>query len=274
MTKKTIGFIGGGNMATALIQGLIADGTPATNILVAEPDTERREWLAASFSVRTRDDNIEVASESSILVLAVKPQALKAVCELLGPAMEQSRPLTISIAAGIRHQTLKQWLNDSVMVVRAMPNTPAMIQLGATGLFSADELSETHRSDAEQIMRAVGLTQWVNNEAEMDAVTAISGSGPAYFFLFMEALQAAGENLGLSPESARLLTLQTASGAARMALESDQELATLRANVTSPGGTTERAVNSFEQNRIREIVQEAATAARDRSVELSQLLAE
>jgi pyrroline-5-carboxylate reductase len=178
----------------------------------------------------------------------------------------------LSIAAGIRSQTIDAWLGGNTAIVRCMPNTPAMLKCGATGLYATTQVSETQRQQAESIMRAVGLTAWVADEGLIDAVTAVSGSGPAYFFLVMEAMQSAAEQLGLDSDSARLLTLQTALGAARMAIESPDSPATLRERVTSPGGTTEQAILSLENHQLREIFAQAMGAARDRSVELSQLL--
>lgn len=272
MSKQTIGFIGGGNMATAMIKGLIADGTAASQILVAEPDKARREQLAANLAVRTREDNLGTAREADILVLAIKPQVLQAVARELSGQLRQSRPLVISIAAGIRHSDLQRWLGEDVPLVRAMPNTPAMVQSGATGLYSAPQLDPDQRTAAERILRATGAIQWVADENLMDAVTAISGSGPAYFFLFMEALENAGKALGLPPETARLLSLQTALGAARMAMESDVDTVQLRAQVTSPGGTTEQAIKTLQEGGLPQLVLDAATAARNRSITLSEQL--
>ncbi len=267
--NQTIAFIGGGNMAGALIHGLIEDGVDPGRILVSEPDAGRREQLAARFGARTTEDNTTAAGEAQILVLAVKPQVLPKVARALAPALAQSRPLCISIAAGIRHAALQRWLGEEVALVRAMPNTPAMLQAGATGLYAPPTLSEEHRQAAEHVLRAVGVVVWVEEEALMDAVTAVSGSGPAYFFLFMEAMEAAAVKLGLSPETARLLVRQTAQGATRMALESELDLPDLRRGVTSPGGTTERAVAAFEEGGLRNLVEKALTAAENRSRELS-----
>ncbi len=272
MIQQTLSFIGGGNMAGALIHGLIEDGTDPGRILVAEPDSGRREALAARFGVRTTEDNQEAAGEAAILVLAVKPQVLREVARKLAPVLAQSRPLCISIAAGVRHAALQSWLGDEVPLVRAMPNTPAMLQAGATGLYAPASLDEPRREAAEHVLRAVGLVVWVEEEALMDAVTAVSGSGPAYFFLFMEAMERSAVELGLPPEEARLLVRQTALGAARMALESELDLPALRLGVTSPGGTTEQAIRAFEAGGLRSLVQQAVEAARDRSRELSREL--
>ena len=204
----------------------------------------------------------------------MKPQVLRTVAEDLAATVQQRHPLVVSIAAGVKVATLQRWLGGTTPVVRTMPNTPAMVQTGATALFASPAVSEQQRNHAETLMRAVGLTLWLDTEDQMDAVTALSGSGPAYFFLFMEALAAAGTGLGLKAQTAQLLTLQTALGAARMAMESRDDPATLRARVTSPGGTTERAVATFEQGELGKLVARALEAARDRSIELSRVLDE
>jgi len=273
MNNPSIAFIGAGNMAAALISGLIADGTEPHKIIASDPDGEKCNALSARTGIRTTIDNEQAVSAADVMVLAVKPQVLQRVAESLKGAVQQYRPLVLSIAAGVRSQTLDAWLGGSTALVRCMPNTPAMLQCGATGLFANDRVSTAQREQAETILRAVGLTTWIADEKLMDAVTALSGSGPAYFFLVMEAMQAAGEQLGLDTDSARLLTLQTALGAARMAIESSDSPATLRERVTSPGGTTEQALLSFEKDQLREIFARALQAAHDRSVELSQLLA-
>lgn len=272
MLAKTLTFIGGGNMASALINGLIEDGTEPDRIIVAEPDAERREHLAVRFGVHTRDDNLSATADADILILAVKPQILRQVAVELAPALGRNRPLCLSIAAGIRHATLLDWLGGEVPLVRAMPNTPAMLRAGATGLYAPPGVSAELRELAEQVLRAVGIVVWTEDETQMDAVTAISGSGPAYFFLFMEAMEKTAIELGLPAKSAHLLVLQTALGASRMALESDLDLATLRLGVTSPGGTTEKAVEKFEAMGLRTLVEAALTAARDRSRGLSEEL--
>ena len=270
MSKPVILFIGGGNMATSLIGGLIADGCEPGRLRISEPDAQRLNVLQERFGVQTTTDNADASASADVVVLAVKPQALPAVAMEISSAIQSHQPLVISIAAGIRTDAINRWLGGDVALVRGMPNTPALVQSGATGLFATPTVSTAQRELAESILRAVGLTLWVDNEDLLDAVTAVSGSGPAYFFLFMEAMQAAGTELGLSPDDARLLTLQTAFGAARMALESEDPPAVLRARVTSPGGTTERALEVFESEHLRAIMQRALTAARDRSIELSQ----
>lgn len=272
MHQRTIAFIGGGNMARSLISGLIADGYGADRIWVSEPAEAKRAELHGHFSIHTTESNAEAAAAANVLVLAVKPQVLKDVAQELAAAVQARKPLVISIAAGIREQDLQRWLGGGVAIVRTMPNTPALVQSGAAALYANAAVSGEERNLAESILRAVGLTVWVEDEALMDAVTALSGSGPAYFFLVMEAMEQAAVHLGLPRETARLLTLQTAFGAAKMALESVEDAATLRARVTSPGGTTERAIGVLEQRCIRETFDEALRAAHARSQELATLL--
>ena len=268
MTDRTV-FIGAGNMAGALITGLIADGTPVERIIAADPSVEKCTTLNGVTGIRTLQDNTEAAALADILVLAVKPQILPLVAREIAAQVQRSGPLVISIAAGIRCDSLQGWLGGDVALVRTMPNTPAMIRAGATVLYASNKVSDRQRGQAESLMRAVGLVQWIADESLLDAVTALSGSGPAYYFLIMEAMETAARELGLPAETARLLSLQTAFGAARMALESDEPPQTLRARVTSPGGTTERAVHELEQGGIRDLFRQALTAARDRSIELS-----
>jgi len=272
MSSSKLTFIGGGNMASSLIGGLVADGFDSGNIWVCDPDSQKLAQLAARYGVHTETDNDKAAADADILVLAVKPQIMEAVARGLAESVRKHRPLVISIAAGVREKVLREWLGGKVALVRGMPNTPAMIQSGATGLHAGPGVSAQQRDLAESILRAVGLTRWVDDEEQMDAVTAVSGSGPAYFFLVMEAMEEAARKMGLDSESARLLTLQTALGAARMAMESSDSPATLRQKVTSPGGTTERALAILEEGRLRELFSNALEGARTRSRELSDLL--
>ncbi len=270
--QATIAFIGGGNMATALISGLVADGYPPSRILVSDPEAEKTAALAARFGIRSLADNATAVEDADVLVLAVKPQIMHEVCSGLRAAVQQRRPLVISIAAGIREPDLQAWLGGGLALVRTMPNTPAMIQAGASVLYAGPGVDDAQRSRAESILRAVGLTRWVDEEPLMDAVTALSGSGPAYFFLVMEALEEAGQGLGLDPADARLLSLQTALGAARMAIESEDPPALLRQRVTSPGGTTEAALEVLEKGDLKGLFRKALEAARARSQTLSDLL--
>lgn len=274
MQKRNIGFIGGGNMATSLLGGLISDGFAAENIWVAEPDSTRREELAARFGVHTGADNSELVHATEVIVLAVKPQMLHQVCSEIAQAVQSSRPLIISVAAGIRAADIDRWLGGNNAIVRTMPNTPALVKSGATALYANSRVDAAQRELAEAIMRAVGLTLWVEEESQMDAVTAVSGSGPAYFFLLIEMLQQSGTRLGLAEKEARLLALQTAFGAAKMALESADDCTQLRARVTSPGGTTERAITILEDGGIRELFAQALQGASERASELADQLGE
>jgi len=279
--SSRIGFIGGGNMATSLIGGILESGTAASDIIVIDPVAEQRTRLQSRFGIETADDSSRVES-CSVVILAVKPQVMKEVCQAIKP---DSGTLYISIAAGIPTGKLAQWLNDSgrddtrpytdsgqLAIIRCMPNTPALLQCGASGLYANEYTSDAQRNTALHILEAVGIAVWVDNEDLIDAVTAVSGSGPAYYFLMMEAMQQAGESLGLSAEVARKLVLQTALGAARMANEGDDDPATLRNKVTSKGGTTEQAINSFQSNGFEEIVRRALIAARDRGRTLAEEL--
>ena len=297
MKDTSIAFIGGGNMARSLIGGLIASGSDPTSLWVAEPDAGQREILRGRFGVHTGVDNRDIAARAEIVVLAVKPQVLRPVARELAEIVGARQPLVISIAAGVREPDIRRWLGGAAAIVRAMPNTPALVGSGATALFANAQVSDSQRQTAESILRAVGLVVWVAAEGLLDAVTALSGSGPAYFFLLMETLEKIGVRLGLEPEIARLLTIQTAFGAAKMALESPDNAAALRARVTSPGGTTERAISVFQDEQLDvliakslnaslailetpalladgldDLVAKALEAARHRSVELGDLL--
>ncbi len=273
MQTARIGFIGAGNMAASLIGGLVAQGFAPDQISASDPNTAALNTLAAQTGIRACADNHAVAQAADVLVLAVKPQVMKSVLTELAPSVQAHQPLVISIAAGISIDSLCSWLGGELPVVRCMPNTPALVQLGASGLYANAMVSAAQRQQAETILKAVGIALWLDSEAQIDAVTAVSGSGPAYFFLLMEAITTAGVELGLAPEVARQLTLQTALGAAQMAISSDVDAAELRCRVTSPGGTTERAIAHFEQQGLRATVSGALRAAALRSQELSEQLA-
>jgi len=274
MTQTHIAFIGGGNMARSLIAGLIADGHKPSALTVSDPLAEKRDQLAASYGVHSAADNAAAVAEADVIVLCVKPQAAAAVCRELAGLLPDPPPLVISVMAGINEASIEHWLGRQLPLVRTMPNTPVMVQSGAIGLHANRAATDSHRNLAEEILRAGGLTRWVDNEQDLDAVTAVSGSGPAYFFLFMEALEKAGIEQGLEAEAARLLSIQTALGAARMAVESDESPQQLRERVTSPGGTTERALAAFAEGGLEALVSRAVAAARQRAGELSQLLGE
>lgn len=275
MKNIPIAFIGGGNMARSLIGGLVAGGHEPDRIWVAEPDIGQRELLHGRHGVRTGSDNLAIAAEAEVIVLAVKPQILQGVARQLAPVVQARRPLVISIAAGVREPDLRRWLGGgSLALVRTMPNTPALVGSAASALFANEFVSEERRQLAESLLRAVGVTVWVDDESLLDAVTALSGSGPAYFFLIMEALERTALDLGLDADNARLLTLQTAFGAAKMALESVESPAILRARVTSPGGTTERALSILREGGLETLLAQALEAARSRARELGDLLGE
>lgn len=273
---SNICFIGGGNMATSLIGGLIAQGHPADSISVSDPNESQRSELEQTFSINTFADCGAAMNNADIVVLAVKPQVMKDVALSIAAALKDSakQPLFVSIAAGINLFSLASWLGADQAIVRCMPNTPSLIQLGASGLFANEHTSIVQKNLAETVLKAAGIVQWVQSEAEIDAVTAVSGSGPAYYFLLMEAMIDAGTELGLSRETASELTIQTAIGAAQMAKASDVDVAELRRRVTSPGGTTEQAINTFEGAHLRDIVKAALNAANRRSGELAELLGE
>lgn len=272
MDTPKISFIGAGNMTNSLIGGLLAHGKAATDISIADINHAQLDALQQRFSVAACQSNSEAVETADILLLAVKPQGLKAVADEIRDSVQRKQPLVISIAAGVREQEINCWLGDDVAIVRAMPNTPALIQTGATALYANNKVSPEQRNLAETILRAVGVTVWIDEEQHMDVVTALSGSGPAYFFLFMEAMESAGRELGLDADITRLLTLQTAFGATKLALESSEDCKTLRERVTSPGGTTEQALRTFEDGDLRQLVKHAIEAAAKRSEELTQEL--
>lgn len=259
-------FIGGGNMATSLIGGLIANHYPASQITVCDLNQERLTHLSKIFAITTITDSVEASVAADIIVLAVKPQVLWGVCEQIADSETRQDCLFISIAAGVREQDINRWLGGNRSIIRCMPNTPALVRLGATGLFANDRVSSSQKQSAQAILDAVGISIWVEDEASLNAVTAISGSGPAYFFYFIELIGQAAEKLGLPADTAQLLAQQTALGAASMIQGKD--VAQLRAQVTSKKGTTEQAILSFQKNNLAVLVENATQAAHDRSVEL------
>ena len=268
MTDGIISFIGGGNMAASLIGGLIADGRDPASIYVSDVDTAKLEALADAFRIQTSSDNEEAVSLASAVVFAVKPQVMASVVKGVAIPGKAHRPLFVSIAAGVRAPDILRWLGFDAAIVRSMPNTPALVGSGATALYANPFVSDEQQSLAESVLRAVGLTLWVDDEDLLDAVTALSGSGPAYYFFLMESMERAGIALGLSKDHARVLTIQTAFGAAKMALESNDPPATLRARVTSPGGTTERALDTLLAGGMEHLLHKALQAAHARSIEL------
>ena len=265
-----ISFIGGGNMAQALIGGLIARGLPPTRITVSDPVEQVRDLLKEK-DVHVTEDNLAAIAQADIVVFAVKPQVLAQVLRPLYGQFDDK--LVISIVAGAEIATISELLGTE-RVVRVMPNTPALVQTGAHGLYATEQVNSTDRELASQVLAATGLTIWVNSEAQIDAVTAVSGSGPAYFFYLMESMIRAGKNLGLDEKVATALTLQTALGAAQMAITSSNTPAELRKNVTSPNGTTQAAIEVFDHAQISQNIQAALAAAKMRSQELAQELSD
>jgi pyrroline-5-carboxylate reductase len=266
---RRLAFIGGGNMAAALIGGLTKRGLPATRIVVADPSRDQLERLVREYGVTAAADNVSAATGAEVVILAVKPQQMRSVAQGLCSHLAQSKALVVSIAAGIPHAALARWFGAQVPVVRTMPNRPALNGFGATGLYAPTSVGAANRALAEAIMAAVSATIWVEHESQMDTVTALSGSGPAYFFLFMEALEAAAHERGLPNDIAHKLTLETAFGAAQMARDSSEPLSTLREQVTSKGGTTAAALDVLDAAGLRAIVAHAVAAADRRSAELA-----
>jgi pyrroline-5-carboxylate reductase len=266
----TAAFIGGGNMGSALIRGLIARGLPSQRISVGEASQARRIALADELGVHVSADNREIVEGADVVVLAVKPQDLGMTVRPLAAAFAQRPPLVLSIAAGIRVATIAGWCGPAVPVVRAMPNRPALNSAGATAIYAPAGLDPAQRKLAEDVLGAVGTTVWVPDEDSLDVVTALSGSGPAYFFLLAELLTDAAVKLGLPHASAQELAIQTLFGSGRMARESDGDLARLRAEVTSKGGTTEAALRAFDAANLRGIVAAAVKAATERGREMAQ----
>ena len=266
---RKLTFIGGGNMASALVGGLVKRGLAASRIAMADPSEAQRDAMARAYGIFTTADNVGATDDAEVLVLAVKPQQMRAVALELSPHLAAAKPLVVSVAAGIPHASMARWLGAGIPVVRTMPNRPAFNGFGATGLYAPGSVGAAHRALAESIMAAVSATVWVEHEAQMDTVTALSGSGPAYFFLFMEALESAARERGLPQDVAHKLTLATAFGAAQMARESGDTLRTLREQVTSKGGTTAAALDVLDAAGLRAIVAHAVAAAERRSAELA-----
>lgn len=272
MNDTQITFIGAGNMAASLIGGLRKQGVAAQQIRASDPGPEQLKTLQTAFAIRTYSDNSLAIAGTDVIVLAVKPQVLRVVCEQLAPHLN-AKQLIISIAAGVNSASLSQWLGERA-IVRCMPNTPALIQQGVSGLYANALVSEEQRQQAQQLLSAVGLAVWLDDENLIDAVTAVSGSGPAYFFLLIEAMTQAGIKLGLPAEIAAQLAKYTAQGAANMACQSPLDAGQLRQQVTSPNGTTEAAIRTFEQGGFAALVDSAVQSAALRSQELAQQLSE
>ena len=270
MTHPRITFIGAGNMATSLIGGLLAQGIPASHIRASDPGAEQRAKDAAEFGIELFESNAEAIAGADVVVLATKPQVLKGVSQALAPSLQPGQ-LIVSIAAGITCASMTNWLGAQP-IVRCMPNTPALLRKGVSGLYATAEVSAEQRDQAQTLLSAVGLAVWLEQEQQLDAVTAVSGSGPAYFFLLIEAMTAAGVKLGLPQDIAEQLAAQTALGAAQMAVSSDVDAAELRRRVTSPGGTTQAAIESFQAGGFEALVEKALGAAAHRSAEMAEQL--
>jgi pyrroline-5-carboxylate reductase len=265
-----ITFIGGGNMASALIGGLSRNGWHAERMRVADIDAAARDRVAREFGIAVYDKASAAVANAECIVLAVKPQHLQAAAREL--AAHVSGKLVLSIAAGIRARDIRRWLGGHSRIVRAMPNTPALVLSGITGLYADEDVGAADRQTAEEVLGVAGATLWVDTEADIDAITAVSGSGPAYVFYFLEALESAARKLGFDDKAARQLALETFSGAVRLAGESTVDFATLRARVTSKGGTTERALGMFEQAQVRAAIERAVQGAAERSREMADEL--
>lgn len=272
LSTPRLAFIGAGNMGGAILRGLIRQGYPAAAITATGRNAEALQQLATETGVRVTTDNAAAVADADLVVLGVKPQGMKAVCTELAASVQATRPLVLSIAAGLTTDILQDWLGGGLPLVRAMPNTPSLLGAGIAGVYAVDGVTEQQRQWIERIFQAVGLCCWVAQEQQLDAVTAISGSGPAYYFLFTEALAAAGEKLGLPAGLALQLAQQTAAGAGQMLVAGGDDPAELRRKVTSPGGTTERAIQRFEAAGLRQWVNEATQAAADRAAELALAL--
>ena len=266
-----IAFIGGGNMARSLVGGLLKTGVAANAIRIAEPQAAAREALGRDFGVASYADNALAAAEAEVVVLAVKPQMMPAIRDGLRDILQRQRPLLISIAAGVRLDQLERWFG-ALPIVRCMPNTPALIGAGATGLCANARVSPPQRALAQHLLDTAGLTRWIDDEALMDTVTALSGSGPAYFFALVEALEDAAAAQGLPRDTARALAVQTCLGAGRMLAESGEAPGELRRRVTSPNGTTQAALESFAADGLPAIVARAVAAATRRGEELAAAL--
>ena len=270
MSNMRIAFIGAGNMASSLIGGLLAKGLDAARIRASDPGAETRARVSAEHGIELFSDNAQAVQDADVIVIAVKPQVMKAVCQDLRAHLKPHQ-LLISIAAGITCTSLQNWLGNQPLV-RCMPNTPALLGKGVSGLFATAAVTGEQRQQAEELLSAVGIAVWVDTEAQIDAVTAVSGSGPAYFFLLIEAMTDSGVKLGLPREVAKQLAEQTALGAAHMAVGSDVDAAELRRRVTSPAGTTEAAIKSFQADGFAATVEKALSAAAHRSAEMAEQL--
>lgn len=274
MHTPTITIIGAGHMGSSLVGGLLQHGYPAKQIWATNKDRLKLAALENHFAIQTSTDNLAACEVADVVIFAIKPQVFSETASELAAVIQQNKPLVISVAAGITVAQIQKCVGHDAAIVRCMPNTPALYGLGATGAYANQHVNESQRTLATRILEAVGYVVWLPAEQELDVVTALSGSGPAYFFLVMEALSEAAVELGLDSETARMLTLQTALGAAHMAKESKDSLSALRRQVTSPGGTTEKAISVLEENNIRDLFKNALRAAKVRAAELGYQLGE
>lgn len=257
-------------MSRSLIGGLLTNHLNADQIIAADPDDSQRQSISKQFNITALADNNDAVIKADIILLAVKPQFIHEIVSEIADSIKGKNKLLISIAAGVRLDSILGWIGEQTSIVRVMPNTPALIQAGAAALYANQHTSEKQKNTAEAMMRSVGTTIWLENEDQMDAVTALSGSGPAYFFYIMEAMEKGAMKMGLKREEARLLTIETALGAAKMALMASSDPSVLRKQVTSPGGTTEQALKVFKEARLDQIIIEAMETAKQRSIELSE----
>lgn len=270
MTDSGLAFIGGGNMTRAIAGGMLDGNFDARRLSISEPSADARVTLAKAFpGALICDDNNRVAANAATVVLAVKPQVLREVCRQLQDTVQTSKPLIVSIAAGVRSDDIENWLGGKLAVVRIMPNQPALVRLGVSAVFANTRTSDQERARARDIMAAVGSVIEVGSEAEIDAATAVSGSGPAYFFLLIDMLAQTACALGIDADAAKTLAVETARGAAELARTADDDMDALIARVRSPGGTTAAALDSLDSHNVRAIFAEAITAARNRAVELA-----
>ena len=272
VSSKRIGFIGAGNMAQSIIGGMLNRGWPSSQIIATAPSESSRSAVSNQFGISVSEDNLD-AVEADVVFLCVKPNLIKSVLADIAPALQVRKPLLISVAAGVTMDCLNRWVGGNPLaIIRSMPNTPSLLGVGACGLFANSQVDAEQKDLAESIFQSVGIVEWVDQEALIDAVIAVSGSGPAYYFLFMEVMKNAGVSLGLAPEVAERLTLQTALGAANMAVQSHSDIAQLRQNVCSPGGTTEQAVKTLQEGGLDIILARAMDNAVKRAKEMADEL--
>ena len=272
MSEQSIAFIDAGNMAQCIFAGMIDNGWPRQQIWATTRTQDSLDKVAKEYGVQVTGDNREAVLNADIVVLAVKPQVMKTVLADLAPVLKEKKPLLISVAAGIPMASLQEWTDPSIPIIRCMPNTPSLVRQGVSGLFASEQVTHSQKEATNAIFQAVGITLWVESEHLIDTVIAVSGSGPAYYFLFMEAMIQAGIELGLDRSTAEQMTHQTALGAATMAVQSDVDVTELRRRVTSPGGTTAQAIQTFQDGKLEGLVQKAMQAAVKRAEDMAKEL--